>query len=91
MNEQQERKQLADLQSMRQASRLWGKDVRRDDVREMQSDDKQLNKIDRCQYRMQYEPYSWCDLSDNICLEDSGNPDFDTICENNTTREENNG
>ncbi len=44
--------------------------------------------IERCQYRRQYEPYSWCDLSDNICLEDSGNSLFDQECENNTTKEE---
>ena len=43
---------------------------------------------DRCQYRIQYEPYSWCALSDNICLEDSGNSLFDEVCENNTTKEE---
>ena len=45
-------------------------------------------RLDRCKYRIQYEPYSWCDLSDNICVEDSGNSTFDVICENNTTREE---
>lgn len=53
-------------------------------------DEKRLDEIrldEKCQYRIQFEPYSWCDLSDNICLEDSGNPDFDTMCENNTARE----
>ena len=66
----------------------WRKDAERDTVREINLDEGRLNKLDRCQYRIQYEPYSWCDLSDNICLEDSGNSDFDVICENNTTKEE---
>ena len=66
--------------------RKWHKDLIRDDLREEAMDEIRLNG--KCQYRIQFEPYSWCDLSDNICLEDSGNTDFDEICENNTTREE---
>ncbi len=62
----------------------WRKDM--DDSRREAELDEQ--RLDRCQYRIQYEPYSWCDLSDNICLEDSGNSDLDEICENNTEREE---
>ena len=65
----------------------WGKEAD-DTIREMVVDEERLNRLDRCQYRIQYEPYSWCDLSDNICLEDSGNSDFNEICENNTTKEE---
>lgn len=64
----------------------WHKELIGDDMREMEMDEQRLGG--NCQYRIQFEPYSWCDLSDNICLEDSGNPDFNEICENNTTREE---
>ena len=64
----------------------WHKDLIRDNLREMTMDEQRLDE--KCQYRIQFEPYSWCDLSDNICLEDSGNSDFNEICENNTTREE---
>ena len=64
----------------------WHKDLIRDDLREQDMDEQRLNE--RCYYRIQYEPYSWCDLSDNICLEDTGNSLFDTVCENNTTKEE---
>ena len=64
----------------------WHKDLIRDDLREMELDEQRLNE--RCYYRIQYESDSWCDLSDNICIEDAGNSDFDTVCENNTTREE---
>ncbi len=66
--------------------RKWTKDIEKDTIREMNMDEQRLN--DKCQYRIQYEPYSWCDLSDNICLEDTGNSGFDTACENNTAREE---
>ena len=65
--------------------RKWTKDEEKDTIREMVLDEKRLNE--KCQYRIQFEPYSWCDLSDNICLEDSGNADFDRVCENNTTKE----
>ena len=64
----------------------WHKDLIRDDVREEDMDEQRLHE--KCQYRIQFEPYSWCDLSDNICLEDSGNCDLETACEDNTTREE---
>ena len=64
----------------------WRKDREKDTIREMNMDDNRLN--DKCRYRIQYEPYSWCDLSENICLEDTGNSDFDTGCENNTPIEE---
>ena len=66
--------------------RKWHKELIRDDLREQEMDEQRLNE--RCYYRIQYEPYSWCDLSDNICLEDTGNSFFDKSCENNTTREE---
>ena len=66
--------------------RRWHKELIRDDLREMDMDEIRLGE--KCQYRIQFEPYSWCDLSDNICIEDAGNSDFDTVCENNTTREE---
>ena len=59
---------------------------RMDDSRREAELDEQ--RLDRCKYRIQYEPYSLCDLNDKICLEDSGNSLFDVICENNTTREE---
>ncbi|MBA7652592.1 hypothetical protein ES703_60427 [subsurface metagenome] len=62
----------------------WEKDIEKDDIRELQMDEQRL---DRCQYKIQYEPYSWCDLSDNVCVEDTGNSDFDVECENNTARE----
>ena len=64
----------------------WRKDLIKDEPREAEMDEQRLNE--RCYYRIQYEPYSWCDLSDNICLEDTGNSLFDEVCENNTTREE---
>ena len=64
----------------------WHKDLRRDEVREEDMDEQRLNE--RCYYRIQWETHSWCDLSDNICLEDTGNSLFDKSCENNTTREE---
>ena len=41
-----------------------------------------------CQYAIRNEAYAWCDLSDNPCIEDTGNSDFDKECENNTEREE---
>ncbi len=63
----------------------FNKDILKDEVREIQMEERYY---DRCQYRIQFEPYSWCDLSDNICIEDSGNSDFDKRCENNTTKEE---
>ena len=62
----------------------WRKDG--DDSRREEELDEQ--RLGRCQYRMQCEPYSLCDLNDKICIEDSGNADFDVICENNTEREE---
>ena len=64
----------------------WHRDLGNDTIREMNLDDKRLNE--RCQYRKQCEDYSRCDLSDNICIEDTGNSDFDIMCGNNTTREE---
>ncbi len=67
----------------------WQKELNKDTLREENMDETRLDE--KCQYRIQFGPYSWCDLSDNICLEDSGNPDFDEVCENNTAREENNG
>lgn len=76
MNDQRERKQVDDLQSMRQASRLWGKDVRRDDVREEQSDDKRLNKIDKCPHIRTLqggdESMDICDIVDKGCLIEHG-------------------
>ena len=57
-----------------------------DTKREMDMDEKRLNE--RCYYRIQYAPYSWCDLSENICVMDTGNSLFDEACENNTTKEE---
>ncbi len=62
----------------------WRKDGD-DSRREGELDEQRLG---RCQYRIQYEPYSWCALSDNICLEDSGNQNYNAPCENNTEREE---
>ena len=35
----------------------------------------------RCPEAKHYEPYDWCNLSDNICIRNSGNPDFDVKCD----------
>jgi len=64
--------------------RKWHRDLIKDNKREKDMDEIRLNE--KCQYRIQYEPYSWCNLSDNICIEDTGNSDFDAVCENNTVR-----
>ena len=40
--------------------------------------------MERCEYAISYEPYDWCDLSDNPCIESNS----DDVCENNTEREE---
>ncbi len=41
-----------------------------------------------CPERRRYEPYSWCNLSDNICIEHTGNSDFDVECTYNGGRDE---
>ncbi len=44
-------------------------------------DDKATERLN-CFYAKHYEPYSWCNLSDNICIEDTGNSIYDKDCEN---------
>ena len=35
-----------------------------------------------CPEAKRYEAYDWCLLSDNICIQNTGNPDLDVDCEN---------
>lgn len=37
--------------------------------------------MEECPEAKQYEAYDWCKLSDNICIRNTGNPDFDVACE----------
>ena len=57
----------------------WRTDLLRDDRREMDMDEKRLNE--KCPEARCYEPYDWCNLSDNICIRNTGNEDFDRECE----------
>ena len=34
-----------------------------------------------CPEAKHYEAYDWCNLSDNICIRNTGNSDFDVECE----------
>lgn len=43
--------------------------------------DKIQVSIIRCPEAKCLEAYDWCMLSDNICIRNTGNPDFDTKCE----------
>lgn len=36
---------------------------------------------ERCLEAKHYEAYDWCELSDNICIRNTGNENFDTECE----------
>lgn len=40
-----------------------------------------MREIDRCPESKHCEAYDWCNLSDNICIRNTGNPDFDTPCD----------
>lgn len=42
-----------------------------------------VNKLEqeKCPEAKRYEPYDWCELSDNICIRNSGNEDFDVACD----------
>ena len=35
----------------------------------------------KCKYQRSFGAYSWCSLSENVCVSDSGNPSFDIKCE----------
>lgn len=36
---------------------------------------------ERCPEAKHYEAYDWCELSDNICIRNTGNENFDVECE----------
>lgn len=38
-------------------------------------------KPEKCPEAKTYEAYDWCKLSDNICIRNTGNSDFDVECE----------
>ena len=40
-----------------------------------------LSKVDKCPEAKPFEAYDWCNLSDNICIRNTGNEDFDVMCE----------
>lgn len=56
----------------------WRKEAD-DTKREMDMDDKRLNE--RCPEARHFEAYDWCNLSDNICIRNTGNEDFDVECD----------
>ena len=70
---------------MNALKRSWYAVVRYEDLREQDMDEVRLRE--KCYHMIQYEPYSRCDLSEDICMEDIGSLGLDTVCENNTTRE----
>lgn len=37
--------------------------------------------IEKCPESKHYEAYDWCNLSDNKCIRNTGNADFDVDCE----------
>ena len=41
-----------------------------------------VNKVkqEKCPEAKHYEAYDWCELSDNICIRNTGNSDFDVEC-----------
>ena len=45
------------------------------------SEIKLRGKIEECPEAKHYEAYDWCNLSDNICVRNTGNSDFDVACE----------
>lgn len=38
-------------------------------------------EIIHCPEAKKCEAYDWCELYDQVCLRNSGNPDFDTKCD----------
>ena len=34
-----------------------------------------------CPEAIHHEAYDWCNLSDNICIRNTGNEDFDVACD----------
>jgi len=36
---------------------------------------------EECPEAKHYEAYAWCNLSDNICIRNTGNEKFDVACE----------
>ncbi len=36
---------------------------------------------EQCPEAKHYEAYDWCNLSDNICIRNTGNEDFDVACD----------
>jgi len=36
---------------------------------------------EKCPEAKHYEAYDWCKLSDNICIRNTGNEDFDIACD----------
>ncbi len=40
-----------------------------------------MKASERCPEAKHYEAYDWCELSDNICIRNTGNEDFDVTCE----------
>jgi len=49
---------------------------------------KPVKKKKKCQYAKRNEAYSWCNLSDNLCVEDSGNENLNEECENKEEADE---
>ena len=39
------------------------------------------SNLGKCPEARRYEPYDWCELSDNICIRNTGNGDFDVDCD----------
>ncbi len=37
--------------------------------------------LEKCQYANHYEAFDWCNLSDNGCIRNTGNSDFDKPCD----------
>lgn len=42
-----------------------------------------VNKVvmEKCPEAKHYEAYDWCELSDNICIRNTGNSNFDVECD----------
>jgi len=38
-------------------------------------------EAEKCPEAKHYEPFSWCNLSDNICTRNTGNEKFDVACD----------
>jgi len=38
-------------------------------------------EFESCPEAKHYEAFDWCKLGDNICIRNTGNPDFDRPCD----------